>query len=179
MSLKIEKLIEEGYDYSLINQIQKAYDKGYDITEIDKSVDPSKLRNVISELPTRETIDKHALFDILLKTYGAEGKIRHAFKLKKTVQDTILKGLKEGVNPNAYKYIGSLGYEPKWVTDVALHGIYIGVDVYEYFIKGYDASQTEQILIALENDFNIEKFITPKDNITEIAENPKQINTGK
>lgn len=168
MSIDIEKLMEEGYEYSLINQIQKAYNKGYDITTIDKNINIEKLREVINVLPQKEKMDKNALLDIILKVYGVEGKIRHSFKLRPEIQKIIMEGLVQGVNPNAYSYIGTRGYEPRWITNTGIKALEINKDIYDYFILGYNALQTDEIINAYKNGLDIQKYITPSDDITQI-----------
>lgn len=60
MAIDIEKLMNSGYEYTLINQIQKAYDKGYDITDINRNIDINRLRNTINELAPSEELIKNA-----------------------------------------------------------------------------------------------------------------------
>lgn len=166
--LNIEKLIDEGYSYSLINQIQKAYEKGYDINGIYKNIDIDKLRNVINELPQREKVDKNALVTIFLKVYGAEGKIKLPLKIGADQQEQMLEGLTRGVNPNAYKYMTRIGCNPKWISEVGLLGISLGLDITTYLEKGYTVLPIKDIFIAHKKGFDIEKYITTEYGMSEI-----------
>lgn len=158
----IEKLIEKEYSQKLINQIIKAYEKGYDLSTISKSVNIDKLRNVIKELPELPELDNKATLNIFIKMYGGTERVLKKQSLRPEIQNIILTGLNAGVNPNAYKYIGASGYDAKYITDIGMSCLKINKDIYEYMEKGYDTGQISVLVAAWSKGLNnIEKYVNP------------------
>lgn len=165
----IEKLIDKEYNQSLINQIIKAYEKGYDLSIISKDVNINKLRKVIKELPELEKLDNKSILDIFIKMYGGTKSAKRRIALKPNTQSIILKGLEAGINPDAYAYTDILRFDPRVITEIGIVALKINKDINEYFEKGYDTSQTNIMLVAIGKGFDIEKYITPTKDFKEIG----------
>lgn len=157
--MSVEKLLDRGYDYNLVNQIVKAWQKGYDIRNIDKNIDLEKLRKAIKELEYNEDeiIDENQSLNIYLKIYDA--KIRPEILNDKINNALITKGREEGLDLKIYEYINQKATNIKRLTQVGKQGIKNHINIYEYLKEGYHTGQIEVILRCKEKGYNIEKFI--------------------
>lgn len=155
----VEQLYEDGYKSRLITQIQKAAEKGYDISSISPDTNIDKLKSAVSNLSSKKATEYEllsllfAIKDHDISELTNELAINNAYMLIAEWNDNI--------NPLCYNATNNKGSNIKRINQIANRGLKINVDIYDYIKQGYNTGEIEQILIGLEKNINIDKYLTP------------------
>lgn len=152
-------LIKNGYDELLINLIAKAYNKGYDLSKINKSTNPKVLELAIDKIHKNKKLEEISFIDFCLKAEGLLEEINEKLIPNLKEKTKLEKGLNRGINPNTYKYINSTVSNIDRLNQVGYQGLFLNKDIYDYLKQGYNTGQIEIIFKALDDGYNIEKYI--------------------
>lgn len=148
-------LIEQGYNMDIVNQIFRAKNKGYDISDVEINADINDLRELV------DNMTKEKKFIYLLNLYFVLHE-KHAVKQNNTLDSMLKKidyAIASGINKQIFYYLNNDGTNVDRLIKIANMGLELNEDIYNYLKEGINTGEIEQILIAHNNGFKMEKYI--------------------